>query len=580
MRILGIVPLLGLIGLFLAGCAASGAGSRAGEAFTPASSAIGPTQTPAAAASTPMLTPARATPGAVRTGPSSTPTRIASVFRPKPLPSGFSVAPNWLAFQPARRSNQRFELENFVWLTDGQRWIGPFPFYPSSSDVEFITVQRDGAWKACWQENGALPDGAGSCWTSLPDGPPMPRKILETECLWPIAEATARCDLAHGMPAPQVQIPNPFHGLEGLCADCWQTVTVSALEGDSAMLVMVSAEEGQRWPRHLYVLRPGETPRALLPPEEHEGGTSAVPRFSPDGRFLLINDFSQTGGTGATWIVRWPQGDSVSLPWPGRAMWVEPRLEPTASFTDTFQPEQLPSGFSVAPNWLVFQPLRPDGDGREDRIWLTDGQQWIGPFPLTEGLFDGDFFMVHRDGTWQACRRDACIAPLPGEPPGSRKVLEANCQGDIQAATVSCDLPPGMPVSQVRIPNPFRGLKEVGKVWVEVTVRALEGDPTMLVSVTWDKEWGPMEVPSRPDVHLYVLQPGGAPRVLLPKKDRKKFEIALDSFSPDGRFLLILDFALEAGEFTTWIVRWPEGERLNLPGNAIWLEPRSESLGR
>ncbi|MFN3928121.1 MAG: hypothetical protein ACK4OK_00595 [Thermoflexus sp.] len=266
-------------------------------------------------------------------------------------------------------------------------------------------------------------------------------------------------------------------------------------------------------------------------------------------------------------------------------MWVEPRTEPTVTPAEAFRPELLPKGFSVAPNWLVFQPMRPEEGGREDRIWLTDGQRWIGPFTFTGELFPEDFFMVQRDGTWEACRRGEqspqCIAPLPGEPPGSRRVLEADCQGDIQAATVSCDLPPGMPAPQVRVPNPFRGLKEEGgKIWVKVTVRALEGDPTMLVSVTWDKEWGPMEMPSRPDLHLYVLQPGGAPRVLLPKKERKKFEIGAGSFSPDGRFLLIPDFALEAGEFTTWIVRWPEGDRMNLPGKAVWLKPRPESPGQ
>ncbi|MFN3928728.1 MAG: hypothetical protein ACK4OK_03740, partial [Thermoflexus sp.] len=98
MRILQLVSLFGLIGLFSVGCAASGAGSRPGEALTPAPSAIGPTQTPAVATSTPIPTQAQATPGAVGAVPSLTPTRSISVFRPKPLPGGFSVAPNWLVF--------------------------------------------------------------------------------------------------------------------------------------------------------------------------------------------------------------------------------------------------------------------------------------------------------------------------------------------------------------------------------------------------------------------------------------------------------------------------------------------------
>ncbi|GEM_PF-3448429 len=319
MRVLRIAFLCWLIGLFFMGCTTSGVGSRPGEAFTPTPSALDSISTP-----TPTPAPAGATPKAPRAGPSPTQSRRADVFRPKPLPGGFTVAPNWLVFQPAKGSSQPFELENFVWLTDGQRWLGPFPFYPRSISVDFVMIRQDGAWKACWQEGEALPP---SCVASLPGEPPERRKVLEVECAWLIMQEAAQCDLPPGMPASRVQIPNPFQGLEEPCSDCWQFIRILALEGDSTVLAIVSRHGGLKLPPYLYVLGPGEASRALLPPEERKGGMLAVQGFAPDGRFLLIDDFSETDDMHTTWIVRWPQGDRVSFSWPGRIRWVEPRPE-------------------------------------------------------------------------------------------------------------------------------------------------------------------------------------------------------------------------------------------------------------
>lgn len=310
-------------------------------------------------------------------------------------------------------------------------------------------------------------------------------------------------------------------------------------------------------------------------------GSRAAGAFTPTP---LAMDFTPTPIPRASTPTKPRQGEGATTPMP----------IPTASPAGASRPQLLPSGFSIAPNWLVLQPMRNEFD-LGDQIWLTDGQHWIGPFPVSsEPIVDEDFALIRRDGEWEACWRRwqgksqifSCAAPLPGEPSMPRNVLEASCKGDIAAATVPCDLPPGMPASQVEVPNPFQGLKEGEKLclecWVEIRIFAVEGDSTMLAVVEWNREWGPEEVPPTPDRRLYVLRPGEAPQTLLPKEERKEAEIGVDAamFSPDGRFVLIPDFSSMAGQFTTWIVSWPQGDRVNLPGVGVWLRPKPEWLGR
>lgn len=265
--------------------------------------------------------------------------------------------------------------------------------------------------------------------------------------------------------------------------------------------------------------------------------------------------------------------------------------------SDVPQPSPLPGGFSVAPNWLAFQPMKANGYQKANVFWFTDGQRWIGPFSPRREL-DLEFLakpiIKQQDGIWYGClqgdpkgsgRSDIeCFAPLPGEPPTPRRVLEAQCQGPISTATVRCALPPEMPVQEVEVPNPWwnkgnpcGGYLRAAECRLVIRIQALAGDSALLAEVDWETDWGEQEAPPLPRPELFVLEPAkSAARILIPPEERKEVALWNARFSPDGRFLLVDDLSPMADEHTLWIVRWPDGQRVALPGVGQWvvLQPK------
>ncbi|WP_448600975.1 hypothetical protein [Thermoflexus hugenholtzii] len=154
----------GILILSLTACLHSAAPITPVRTATP-TIATGPlgTQPARTPSPTPTPIPATATPTATRPPtrtPTATPrpTRLPSApppssgsQRPQPLPDGFQTEGNWIAVFRPRLERQTWS-EGAVWLTDGQRWIGP---WPSDLTMPFWTLWngrlhfcywRDGEW--------------------------------------------------------------------------------------------------------------------------------------------------------------------------------------------------------------------------------------------------------------------------------------------------------------------------------------------------------------------------------------------------------------------------------------------------
>lgn len=271
-----------------------------------------------------------------------------------------------------------------------------------------------------------------------------------------------------------------------------------------------------------------------------------------------------------------------------------PTPTPVRRPTDTpvppshFRPRPMPEGLTLAPNWLVFRPMDEMEWALEPWLWFTDGRQWIGPFEMPEPCRERgcEAVLQPRDSEWYACVRPSsgldrlpieCWIPLP-PPPEDRREYRQICQGPIDAPVLRCPLSVGESKVDFEVPNAFYGrVEDCAKCWVDVLVWLLEGNTAALAAMKWDKEWGPEEVPPLISVEMFILDlQGGQPRVLIPQEERVNAILDRADFSPDGRFLLVYDVSPMADEYATWVVSWPDGNRIVLPGLAYWLRPDSD----
>ncbi|WP_322802660.1 hypothetical protein [Thermoflexus sp.] len=118
------------------------------------------TPTPRISSPTPTIAPATATATRQPTSTSRPPTRtpvpprtLAPVQRPQPLPAGFQFEGDWImVFRPDLE--RMTWSEGAFWLTDGQRWIGPWPpdltmpFWTLWDGRLHFCYWRDGEWFA------------------------------------------------------------------------------------------------------------------------------------------------------------------------------------------------------------------------------------------------------------------------------------------------------------------------------------------------------------------------------------------------------------------------------------------------
>ncbi|MCS7351616.1 MAG: hypothetical protein RMM10_08870 [Anaerolineae bacterium] len=122
--------ILGSLALVLWGCQTGDQAARPSPSPFPSPSPIIPT-----AVASPTRTPSTPTPSPVRPAASPTATKdpsrvspgpIASSRPPAPLPDGFQTGADWmLIFRPAL--DQKTWMDGEIWLSNGQRWIGPWP---------------------------------------------------------------------------------------------------------------------------------------------------------------------------------------------------------------------------------------------------------------------------------------------------------------------------------------------------------------------------------------------------------------------------------------------------------------------
>lgn len=281
---------------------------------------------------------------------------------------------------------------------------------------------------------------------------------------------------------------------------------------------------------------------------------------------------------------------------------------PMAPSASPSPPRSWPGGFSVAPNWVAFQPMsRGELGGLEPLVWFTDGQRWIGPFALPGGCSPIWFCnprLIEEQGVTYGCVRDResrtsqfiCLTPLPTKPMPAQPVHEVQCEGDLFAETVRCPSPAGMPVPEIQIPNtlfgnPFFAEEPCEDCWLTVRILTPAGSPAMLAVEGWDRNWGEEEVPWGPKPVFLLVEEGGArARPLIPSEARERAaqelagegggSLEVIGFSPDGRFLLVEDGP--AGNaykewHVLWIVSWPEGTGVSLAGVGAWLYPEHES---
>ncbi len=270
-------------------------------------------------------------------------------------------------------------------------------------------------------------------------------------------------------------------------------------------------------------------------------------------------------------------------------------------------PRSWPGGFSVAPNWIAFQPISHEEPGSlENVVWFTDGQQWIGPFSLEgcDRIWSCEPYLIYEQGVAYGCVRDLksetlqfiCLTPLPAKPMPALPVREVQCDGDLFAETVRCPLPAGMPVPEVRLPNAFFGEDLCEDCWLTLRILAPAGSPAMLAVENWEPNtWSEEEIPEippAPNPALFILEEGGArARPLIPPEAREqatreltglhtagRTSLGVIGFSPDGRFLLVDDGPRvhPADWNVLWIVSWPEGKGVSLAGIGEWLRPDPE----
>ncbi|WP_352429485.1 hypothetical protein [Thermoflexus sp.] len=323
-----------------------------------------------------------------------------------------------------------------------------------------------------------------------------------------------------------------------------------------------------------------------------------------------------------------PTPTATPRPRPSRTPTARPTASPTAPIpTPTVPPREIRAAFSFAPNWMLVLPLKPpeafpsriqdEEEAFEDAVWLTDGQQAIGPLPIPKALkvsllqhwgglshltmwwpwedpkavreWEQRAFYQRQGDTWRICvtlgGKAECLAALPGEPPPAQRVEHIRCAAPWNAPQVRCPLSPGFPRGEIQVPticpecvtDPCQDCEITPSQQQEglrAMVLALPHEPRILIAdVTLDRPQPPMSVPS-PFREIYRIDLGsGEIKPLLPPEHKTPgLYLGNLSLSPDERFALVEDMAFFAGYAIPLVVRLADGQATALPeGIALWV---------